>query len=84
MPECSCCRAIKGKGLEVRLRLLQTQLARCLLAWIGRHQWANGELRKRDRGDERFDREDQMVFDPLEQDDCAGVEDASVRSAHND
>jgi hypothetical protein len=25
-----------------------------------------------------------MVFDPLEQDDCAGVEDASVRSAHND
>ena len=71
-------RGIKGKWVEVGFCLLQSKLARRSLARIRRHQGTDGEFRERDGRDERFRWEGPRIFDPLQQNHCAGVEDAAV------
>ena len=69
---------IKGKGVEVGFRLLQTKLARRPLAWICRDERTDGELRERDSRDQRFRWEGPGISDPLEQNHGIGIEGASV------
>ena len=75
--ERSGCRSIKGKWVEVGFCLLQSKLARRSLARICRHEGTDGELCESDSRDERFRWEGTRIFDPLEQNHRAGVEDAS-------
>jgi hypothetical protein len=77
-PERSGRRCVKGQGVKVGLRLLQTKLARRSLARINRHEGSDGELCESDGRDEWFRWEGPGVIDPLEQDHRAGVEDAAI------
>jgi hypothetical protein len=77
-PERSGRRCIKGQGVKVGLRLLQTKLARRPLASINRHEGTYGELSESDGRDEWFRWEGPEVIDPLEQNHRAGVEDAAI------
>jgi hypothetical protein len=77
-PERSGRRGVKGQGVKVCLRLLQTKLARRPLASINRHKGADGELCESHGRDEWCRREGLGVIDPLEQNHRAGVEDAAI------
>ena len=77
-PERSGRRCVKGQRVKVGLRLLQTKLARCPLAWISRHKGTDGELCECNCRDEWFRWEGPGVTDPLEQNHGAGVEDAAI------
>ena len=78
LPESPRGRGVKRDRIEVGLGLLQVRLARCSLGVSARDERTNRELRKCDRCDEWFGRQQRWIAQARQQDDGRRVENATI------